>query len=124
MLDTRDILDKSVGEAVKNAEELGKKQYHEFFEERLIKCGKPITDVISKNKLTLLRYTPAKTPSKQKMQIMALQNDCNLFSRLFISCQIRSGDIDAFFSHENQATPPSLGKFGLILRLTYLSALK
>jgi len=114
VLDTRDILDKSVGEAIKTAEVLGKKQYQEFFEERLVRCEKPITDVISKNKLTLLRYTPAKTLSKQKMQITALQNDCNLFSRLFISCQTRSGDLDAFFSHENQATPPSLSTGGEI----------
>ena len=48
------------------------------------------------------------------MQVAALQNDCNLFSRLYISCQIRSGDLDAFFSHENQATPPSLSIGGEI----------
>ena len=77
-----------------------------------MKCEKPITDVISKNKLTLFSYTPAKSPSKQKMQVAALKNDCNLFSRLYISCQTRSGDLDMFFSHENQAAPPSLSQGG------------
>jgi len=114
VLDTRDVLDTSVVEAVRKAEILGEKQYKEFFKERLIKCEKPISDVIPKNKLTLLRYSPAKSLSKQKMQVTALQNDCNLFSRLYISCQTRSGDLDAFFSHENQATPPSLSTGGEI----------
>ena len=48
VLDTRDILDPSVGESVRKAEKLGEKQYHNFVEERLITCEKPITDVIPK----------------------------------------------------------------------------
>ena len=67
-----------------------------------------------KNKLTLLRYTPAKSLSKEKMQAAVLQDDCNLFSRLYISFQTRSGDLDASFSHESQATPPSLSIGGEI----------
>ena len=106
VLDTRDILDPSVGETVLKAEKLGEKQYHTFVEERLSKCMKPITDVIHKNKLVLLSHPPLKPPSKQKMQVTALKNDCNLFSRLYISCQTRSGDLETFFMHENQAAPP------------------
>ena len=111
-LDTRDILHTSVGDAVRKAEALGKEQYQKFVDERLVKCEKPITDVISKNKLTLLSHTPDKSPSKHKMQVAVLKNDCNLFSRLYISCQTRSGDLDVFFAHENQATPPSLSVGG------------
>ena len=96
VLDTRDILDPSVGESVRKAEELSEKQYHIF---RLAKCEVPITDVISKNKLVLLSHPPPKPPSKQKMQVTALKN---LFSRLYIPCQTRSGELDTFFVHENQ----------------------
>ena len=54
---------------------------------------KPLTDVISKNKLTSLKYSPAKSPS---MQATALQNDCNYFPIICIlSCQERSGDFSA-----------------------------
>ena len=54
VLDTRDVLDKSVGEAVKKKTEvLEKGGYWKFFEKRVIKCEKPIT---CKNKLTSLRY--------------------------------------------------------------------
>lgn len=112
VLDTRDILDPSVGESVRNAEKLGEKQYQNFVEERLVKCSVPITDVIPKNKLALLSHSSSKPSSKQKMQLTALKNDCNLFSRLYVSCQTRSGDLDTFFMHENQASPPSLSMEG------------
>ena len=35
-----------------------------------------------------------------------------MFSRLFIACQSRDGDLDEFFRHEKQQFPPSLSKFG------------
>lgn len=114
VLDTRDILDTSVGETVRKAETLGEEQYLKFVEERLVKPKKPITDVIPKNKLALFSRPPAKCPSKQKMQVAALKNDCNLFSRLYVSCQTRDGDLDKFFTHENQAAPPSLSVGGKI----------
>ena len=68
----------------------------------------PIADVILKNKLVLLTHPPRKPPSKQKMQVTVLKNDCNIFSCLYISCQTRSGDLETFFMHEDQTTPPSL----------------
>ena len=36
VLDTRDIVDASVGETVRNAETLGKEQYEVFVDERII----------------------------------------------------------------------------------------
>lgn len=128
VLDTRDILDPSVREALHTAGKLGETNYHKFVEERLIVANKPkpITDRIPWNKLALFSKPPAKSPSKQKMQVAAFKNDCNLFSQLYISCQTRSGNLDKFFTHENQAAPPSLslgGKLLLVLRLTSLTVL-
>ena len=37
-----------------------------------------------------------------------MKNDCSLFSRLFIACQTRNGDMDEFFQHENQVCTPSI----------------
>ena len=45
-------------------------------------------------------------------QMSALKSDCSLFSRLYVSCQVRSGDLEEFFSHENQNYPPSLSSQG------------
>ena len=76
--------------------------------ERLEQCTTPITQTFPKNKLPLFSRQPAKVMSKQKAQLAALKCDCGLFSRLYISCQTRDGDMDNFFSHENQAAPPAL----------------
>ncbi len=92
-------------------------------EERLVKCENPVTDVISKNKLPLLKHTLNHSSFKPKMQIDALKSNCNLFWILYMSCQTQSGNLNMFFSHENQAlnmffshenqaAPPSLSLGG------------
>ena len=44
-----------------------------------------------------------------------LKADCNLFYRLYISCENREGNLDEFFKHGNQAVPtPSLCQDGHI----------
>lgn len=108
VIDTRDIVDSEVAETVRNIETLGEEQYTKFVTERLEKCETLITETLPKNKLPLFSRPPIKTQSKQKAQLSALKSDCSLFSRLYISCQTRDGDIDKFFSHENQAAPPAL----------------
>lgn len=100
------------------AEAFGQEQYEKFMENRLIKCTTPITDALSKNKLPLFKSPPVKIQSKHKVQLAALRSDCSLFSRLYISCQTREGDLDQFFSHENQTAPPSLSQGGMLRKGT------
>ena len=45
------------------------------------------------------------------MKLQSVKTDCQLFSKLYIGCQSRDGDLDEFFSHEN---PPSLSDCGRI----------
>ena len=40
------------------------------------------------------------------------KNDCYLFSRLYISCQTREGNLEQFYDHMNQPAPPSLSLGG------------
>ena len=47
---------------------------------------------------------------KKEQQIKFLKNDVSLFSRLFIACQNRDGDIDDFFRYENQEVPLSISQ--------------
>ena len=101
-------MNSSVGDTVRRAEALGTQQYEKFIKERLTECNVPITEVLPKNKLALFSSPQAKTQSKQKMNITALKNSCNLFSWPYIACQTRNGYLDTFFKHENQNTPPSL----------------
>ena len=48
VLDTKDIMNISVGETVRKAEAFGEEQYKKFVEERLVKCEKPITTYLVK----------------------------------------------------------------------------
>ena len=41
-----------------------------------------------------------------------MKEECQLFSRLFISCQVRQCDLQDFFTHENQAAPASVSDNG------------
>ena len=46
--------------------------------------------------------------SKGKQQLASLLNEVALFSRHYIGCQTRDGNLEEFFRHENQACPPAL----------------
>ena len=39
-----------------------------------------------------------------------MKTDVQLFSRMYIACQSRDGDLDTFFEHENHPWPPSLAE--------------
>jgi hypothetical protein len=102
----------SLVETVNTIVKLGQEQYETFIKERFVERSKPISDPITKNKLSLFSRPDEKTKPKQKTQIAALRDDCSLFSRLYIACQSRDGNLSEFFSHENQPYPPSLSKCG------------
>jgi len=53
------------------------------------------------SKISLFSKTTVKHPARQQNQITALKNDCNLSSRLYISCQTRDRDLDTFFAHHH-----------------------
>ena len=65
---------------------------------------------VKKNKLLLLS-SKIMAP-KKKGQVAFLQDDCSLFSRLYIACQSRDGNLTEFFKYENQPWPPALYKLG------------
>ena len=65
---------------------------------------------LKKNKYRL--FNPKQKSESSKSKLENLKDDCNLFSRLFISCQSRQCDLQVFFEHENQKFPPSLSQNG------------
>jgi len=105
-LDTRNIMEQSIKETEEKekVEAVGEEQYSRYVKGRLLDCTIPITGTITKNKLPLFSRLPAKSPSRRQLQ--SLNNDCHLFLRLFISYQIRDGDLDQFLAQENQPSPP------------------
>ncbi|CAC5403759.1 unnamed protein product [Mytilus coruscus] len=45
-------------------------------------------------------------------ELVAYIEDSRMDTELYVSCQVRNGDLVEFFRHENQAYPPSLSQFG------------
>ena len=79
--------------------------------DRLVERSMPISEPFKKNKLLFSR-PPSPTKSNTSLLIMSLKNHVSIFSRLYIVCQSRDGNLDKFFHHENQACPPSLSLHG------------
>jgi hypothetical protein len=112
VLDTKQVMNDDVVQTVKNIKEIGKNKYDTFVQERLVQCTAPITDTIHENMLPLFSTSFQKPKSRSAYQLNSLKNNCELFSRLYISCQSRNSDMTEFFKHENQAVPPSLSDMG------------
>ena len=96
--------------AMRDALKISQKQYGAYIKERLEGSAKAVSDTISRNKLPL--FGSPKEIIKVKTQISSLKSDCYLFARLYISCQMRDGNLEEFFKHENQSAPPSLASMG------------
>lgn len=113
VLDTKAIMNDAVVQTVQTIEDSGLQQYDTFVRERFQQdpaC--PLSDTVKKNNFPLFKNPVSKAQSRQKYQVSSLKSSCDLFARLYISCQARQGNIDEFFQHENQAAPPSLSDMG------------
>lgn len=86
---------------MRQIESTGKRQWT-FISERLVERKKPLAEPITRNKLSFFAT----------QQLSSMKWDCFLFSRLYISCQTRYGDLGEFFKHESQSSPPSLSDQG------------
>ena len=115
VLDSRNIASDAVKHTINIIEKSGEQQYKQFVEERLVKKEKSLSDPIPRNKHTTFSSTPSKKVSSSQQEIKSLKNSVQLFSQLYIASQVRSGDLNDFFRHENQEFPPSLtDKYGRI----------
>ena len=85
-----------------------------FIKERLTERSKVIDDSILRKNLPLWKPGSKSSTSKEKMKLKSVKTDCQLFWKLYIGCQSKDGDLDDFFSHENQGSPPSLSDCGRI----------
>ena len=105
-------MDPEIENHIYTIEDVGSKQYILYLKECLQECMKPISDTISRNKIRLFGANNVRQRSKVQRDVTTLKNNCQLFSRLFIACQARGGNLDDFFSNKNQATPPALSLIG------------
>ena len=112
VLDNRDLTDPAVINTVRKIETLGQGQYDTYVSDRLVNQTKPISTSIKKNNLPLFNRLPVREKTKSQLQLTSLKNDCSLFSRLYVASQVRGGNLDDFFEHENHAYPPALSQNG------------
>lgn len=95
-IDTKDVADDKVVESLYQLENIGNQMYNEYVQDRLIERTTSIFAPIKRNRLPLFSKPPIK-PQTVKSQVNSLKSDCSLFSRLYIGCQSRNGNIDDFF---------------------------
>ena len=111
VLEMKEIAQADMAATINGIEKAGHEQFQTFAEEHLTKQMKEVKDVIRLNQFALFR-NPRKSSLKAQENIASLKQKCNLFSQLYIFCQVRQGDLDEFFAHKNQACSPSVLKFG------------
>lgn len=111
VLDTRNCVDDAVVATVKKIEQLGIEQYQKYVDDVLKDRSISIQQPIKKNSLPLFKR-PILKKTKGKQALASLKSDCNLFSHLYIASQFRDGNLEDFFSHENQPWPPALSEYG------------
>ena len=108
VLDSKVTSEEAAVLRMRQIESTGREQCKTFIAESLMERKKRLTAPIKRNKLSFFTTCLQKAATKAAQQLLLLKRDCSLFSRLYISCQTRTGDSDEFFPHENQERPPSL----------------
>ncbi|VDI60596.1 Hypothetical predicted protein [Mytilus galloprovincialis] len=109
-----DVID-DLGNPFLETKSLGQEQFEKYTKERLVDRTTSVFDKINRNKLPLIQTPPpAMKTSTADHKLITLKENCSLFSRLYIGCQSRDGNLDNFFRHENHAFPPSLSQNGTI----------
>ena len=103
VLDTNEIAGSSAVETVRNVMKIGQEQFQAFTRDCMGERTKSINDAIRRNKLKVFNTSTPRSVSKGKQQLASLRNDVALFSRPYIGCQTRDGNLEEFFRHENQA---------------------
>lgn len=112
VLHNKDIVSPAVVTAMKSMQSIGQSQYQDFVTERLLRQEKAVSHPLKKNNLPTISNPKEKTVSKNVQQRSLLRRTCSLFSKLYVACVARGGQLRDFFRHENQPFPPSLSDCG------------
>ena len=102
----------TVSHTISIIKQVGQEKYQWFKEKVLEKQEVSIHEPIKRNNLPLFKKPGGKVSNKSKNSLSNVKQDRSLFSRLYISSQVRMADMDAFFQHENMSYPPSLSDNG------------
>ena len=111
ILDIRVVAEVAVVDSVSKMKKLGEDQ-REFFKKRLVDSTNTVNEAIPKNKLCLFSRHLVKQKSHAQQQLLSLKHDRNLFSTLYIACQVCDADLDNVFQPKNHSFSTSLSDYG------------
>ena len=127
-LDTKVVLEQNVTRELMQVEHTGKKKLLKWVETRLHQKLCPITNTICKKNLKIFRKKKSRCSLRKQEKSTIAKNNVTLWSRMYISCQTRAGNLKNFFSQENQKHRPPDQKMDIFDQqnpgLVLLNALK
>ncbi len=109
---SKDLVSPDVVLSLKKITPTGESQFSQFVEERLRKGSKALNETIPRNKFSLFTKKAKRNFSKNAGKLKTAKQDTRLFARLYVGCQSRDGDLEDFFAHENQSSPPAISESG------------
>ena len=86
ILDSRDVIDNDIKDKMLNLPMLGQNQYDQYVQERLVTKSVNIDEPLKKNRVSIFKKSKASVRANAQQKFQYLQNDCSLFSRLYVSC--------------------------------------
>ena len=107
-MDTKDIAPPQSDERIPAHVSSGMKSFQDHLKILLLEDTSSFYAPFKKTKLKFFEQEKSCPITKE----MVVKEDCQLFAKLFISCQNRKCDLKEFFRHENQAFPASLSNGG------------
>ena len=127
VLDTKDIESVSVIHSVQNVQKVGTEALESLVKERLTERKKPLVDVVPSTSCHApFGNSSAKDQSADKQTVASSESDVQLFSRLYIACQTREGNLDDFSVMKINPTLhlcPRQGSSDLVQRVIFWIAL-
>jgi len=93
VLDTKTIADPTIAGLVGTHQERGKQQFKSLVDGLEIDDKSSFYHPIKKNKVAFFTHDKAASSSKEKV----MKEECQLFCKLFISCQVRQINLEEFF---------------------------
>ena len=103
-LDSKEVMSETAVTSIREVQTIAQSQYEMYVDERLKQRSVLISNIIPKNYVSI-RKTQQTNHSRTAHEIKSLKNNCELFSRMYISCQSRDRDMDDYIRHENQEMP-------------------
>lgn len=112
-LDTKNVAHPDAAALVADHLDNGKKKFNDFLTSLQVGNKSSFYDTIKTHRTDFFSKRP--DPKSKDLKQKNLKDECQLFAKLFISCQLRECDLQEFFQHENQSFPVFISDGGKLM---------